>query len=91
MIIKGVEAYGIDNIIGNCIFTKDGSVSMVYELHLPRKYSLSELGSDDRCNEFDKAFRFFPINTFVHKQDIIVKKKFNGSTIYILLVVVVLY
>lgn len=81
MKIKGIEAYSIDHIHGNCIFSKDGTVSMVYELELPRKNSLSKDDFDLRCNELDKAFRFFPVNTIVHKQDIVINEAFKGSNI----------
>ena len=81
MVIKGVDVYGIEQIHGNTIFTNDGNVSMVYELDLPRKYSICSEDFDLRCKDLEKAFCFFPINSFVHKQDIIVEEDFDSTSI----------
>lgn len=81
MILKGVDIYSIDHIHGNVLFSKDGTVSFVYWLQLPPKYSLSMEQYDERCHKLDQAFKNFPINSFVHRQEVYLRKPYNGKTI----------
>ncbi len=81
MLIKGIEAYSIDHISGNALFSKDGTVSLLYRLKLPPKYSISEEGYDERCHKLNQAFRSFPVDTYVHRQELYLNKAFDGKTI----------
>ncbi|MEM1259513.1 MAG: hypothetical protein AAGH81_13340 [Bacteroidota bacterium] len=81
MILKGIDIYSIDHIHGNILFSKDGTVSFLYWLQLPPKYSLSMQQYDERCYKLDQAFKNFPINSFVHRQEVYLKKPYNGKTI----------
>ena len=81
MLIKGVEAYSIDHISGNALFSKDGTVSLLYQLVLPPKYSISESEYDERCLKLNQAFRNFPNNTYAHRLELYLKQGFDGLTI----------
>lgn len=81
MIISGTEIYSIDFISGNVLFSKDGTVSMLFRLELPRKDSLDELQYDERCHKMAIAFRGFPANSYVHRQEVYTKERFCGSMI----------
>ncbi|MEO1545294.1 MAG: hypothetical protein AAFU74_00985 [Bacteroidota bacterium] len=81
MLIKGVEAYSIDHISGNALFSKDGTVSLLYQLVLPPKYSISESEYDERCLKLNQAFRNFPNNTYAHRQELYLKQGFDGLSI----------
>ena len=82
MKVSGVEAYSIDKIVGNnIVFSKDGTVSFVYKLILPTKYSLSETNFDEKIMALIQAFKGFPKDSFIHKQDIFIKKKYDVSNI----------
>jgi len=82
MKVAGAEAYSMSKIVGNNIlFSKDGSIAILYYLEQPEKYNLNEEKFDSRLSEFFTAFRTMPNDTYIHKQDIYLKKNFNSSVI----------
>jgi conjugal transfer ATP-binding protein TraC len=82
MKVGTAEAYSISKVVdNNVIFSKSGSIAILYYLEQPEKYSLNEQKFDNRIEEFFSAYRTIPEDCFVHKQDIYLLKPFDGETI----------
>ncbi|MDR1926955.1 MAG: hypothetical protein LBQ13_04765 [Endomicrobium sp.] len=81
MKVVTAAAYSIANVIDNIIYSKDGSISFLFWMEQPEKYSLNEQKFDTRINDFYIAFKNMPKDTYLHKQDIYLKKSFDTSLI----------
>ena len=82
MKIETAQAYSISKIVdNNILFTKDGSIAMLYALEQPEKFSLNEDRFDLRISDFYNAFKSLPRGTYLHKQDIYLKEDFDTSII----------
>ena len=81
MLVKGIEAYSIDHISGNALFSKEGTVSLIYKLNLPPKYSISATKYDERCIQLTQAFNNFPSGCYLHRQEVYLKEPFDGQSI----------
>lgn len=80
--ITSEQALNILKILdGGAILSKSGSITLCYYLDNPVCYSLSEKDFDKRNNDFFKAFKHLGNNTYVHKQDVYLRKGFNGKLI----------
>ena len=77
--MKEEEAYSILDIISesegqSVILTRSGSICVPFELRQPECYSLSPEDIDERDRMYREAFRHMPDGTYVHKQDVFLKK-----------------
>lgn len=77
--MKEEEAYSILDIISesdgqSVILTRSGSICIPFELRQPECYSLSPEEIDERDGMYREAFRHMPDGTYVHKQDVFLKK-----------------
>ena len=82
MVVKGIEEYSIDEIVDNFImFSKDGALAYAYDLDNPVHHSIDEQDYDVRHDKLVQAFTGAPDNSYLHKQDIYLRKRFNGSRI----------
>lgn len=63
------QAYGILELLDGAVLTKDGNLSVVYEMTTPEAYSLSERDLEEYQNSFFRAFSHIK-KGYVHRQDI---------------------
>ena len=80
--MKEEEAYSILDIISesegqSVILTRSGSICVPFELRQPECYSLSPEDIDERDRMYREAFRHMPDGTYVHKQDVFLKKDYH--------------
>ena len=80
--MKEEEAYSILDIISesegqSVILTRSGSICIPFELRQPECYSLSPEDIDERDGMYREAFRHMPDGTYVHKQDVFLKKDYH--------------
>ena len=80
--MKEEEAYSILDIISesegqSVILTRSGSICVPFELRQPECYSLSPEDIDERDGMYREAFRHMPDGTYVHKQDVFLKKEYH--------------
>ena len=80
--MKEEEAYSILDIISesdgqSVILTRSGSICIPFELRQPECYSLSPEEIDERDGMYREAFRHMPDGTYVHKQDVFLKKEYH--------------
>lgn len=57
--------------------TRSGSVCLSYLVEEPECYSLSEADIDERDRLYREAFKFLPEDSYVHKQDIFLKREYT--------------
>lgn len=76
MNISTEKAYSIAGVIDNMIVSKSGSLSVPFIVELPECYSLDIQDLEVRHNDFFRAFKLLPAKTFVHKQDVFVRKAY---------------
>lgn len=79
MKINSQEAYSILGIVGGdkgAIISKSGILTLAFEMNCPEIYSLSEENFESIHASFFQAFKNMPDNSFVHKQDVFLKKKY---------------
>lgn len=62
------------------IVGKNGTITLVVKLHCPEVYSLDKKDIEIRHSIFTQAFSHMPDNSFVHKQDVFQRKKYNLET-----------
>lgn len=63
------------------IVGKNGSLTLVIKLHCPEAYSLDKEDIEIRHSLFTQAFSHMPDNSFIHKQDIFQRNRYNLETI----------
>lgn len=78
------ELYSILDIISEAdgqsvILTGCGSICIPFELHEPECYSLSAEDIDERNRMYREAFRHMPDGTYVHKQDVFLKRSHHSD------------
>jgi len=79
MEINSQQAYSILGVVGGekgAIISKSGILTLVFEIQYPEVYSLYSEDYESIHNEYFKALKNMPKNSFVHKQDIFLKKKY---------------
>ena len=79
--MKSEEAYSILDIVSESegqgvVLTRSGSICVSFELREPECYSLTPEDIDRRDGMFREAFKFLPDGTYVHKQDVFLKKRY---------------
>jgi len=84
--MKEDEAYSILDIISesdgqSVILTRSGSICIPFELREPECYSLSAEDIDERDRMYREAFRHMPEGTYIHKQDVFLKKNYHSGTL----------
>lgn len=80
MLINSDDAYSILGVVGGekgAIISKSGILTISFEMVCPEAYSLHSNDYEKIHNEFYKAFKNMPDNSYVHKQDVFLKKKFK--------------
>jgi len=78
--------YPIDNLISDqsghgLIIGKNGSLTYMVRLTSPEVYSLSKEEIQERHNVYRQAFSHMPDNSYVHKQDVFLKRRYQPSEI----------
>ncbi|MEP6262864.1 MAG: TraG family conjugative transposon ATPase [Gillisia sp.] len=71
----------IADIQGNVIFAGNGNVVFGFKTVLPEIYSLSERDFEEIHSTWFQAIKSLPTGTVIHKQDIYVKKNFDGENL----------
>lgn len=87
--MKEEEAYSILDIISesegqSVILTRSGSICVPFELRQPECYSLSPEDIDERDRMYREAFRHMPDGTYVHKQDVFLKRTTTAAKVPVL-------
>lgn len=75
------KAYEILGFFGNAFLSKTGAITFCYFLDNPACYSLTENDFDSRNKDFFRAFKYMGDDTYVHKQDLFLRKGFDSQTI----------
>jgi conjugal transfer ATP-binding protein TraC len=78
MIIKTEDIFPVLSINSNLFFTKNGDITLAYQLYSPEIFSLGETNIDDIHSDFNKFVAMLPQHTILHKQDVYLKKEFSG-------------
>lgn len=69
--------YGLLDIMGDgAMLGQSGSLTVSFRLTEPECYSLSPEDIDRRNLMLEEAFRFLPDGSYVHKQDIFLKRSY---------------
>ena len=72
------DTYGLLDIMGDgAMLGKSGSLTVSFRLTEPECYSLSPEDIDRRNLMLEEAFRFLPDGSYVHKQDIFLKRSYS--------------
>lgn len=70
--------YGLLDIMGDgAMLGQSGSLTVSFRLTEPECYSLSPEDIDRRNLMLEEAFRFLPDGSYVHKQDIFLKRSYS--------------
>lgn len=82
--MKSDEAYSIHDIINNdeghgIVITKSGSICLSYLMIEPECYNLSPEDIDERISIMKNAFRRMPTKSYIHKQDIYLRKYYKSQ------------
>lgn len=80
MTISSTQAYSILDVLDGAVLNKDGSITVAYTLQNPEAYSFDEEILNLRHEDFFRAFKYMPNKSFVHKQDVFLKKKYTSET-----------
>ena len=79
MNISSAQAYSILGILDGAVLNKDGSLTIAFFLHNPEAYSFDEDILNTRHTDFFRAFKYMPDGSFVHKQDVFLKKEYQAD------------
>ncbi|PHS04993.1 MAG: conjugal transfer protein TraG [Kordia sp.] len=80
--ITSKEAFSILDIKDNVFLSKDGSYCVTFLLSNPEPYTLDEAKLDLRHLNQLKAFKSMPKDSYIHKQDIVLEKKYDSDKHY---------
>lgn len=81
MKIEIASRHPILDIQDNIVFASNGNVVACYEVYLPEIYSLSEKDFEDMHGQWFQALKTLPVGTVVHKQDVYLKKMYDGQNL----------
>lgn len=73
------EGYSILDVINEeygVILTKNGCISVAFRMYNPECYSLHRTDLENRNRLLNQAFKHLPPGSFVHKQDVFLKKSY---------------
>ena len=73
------QAYSIEGFIDNVIVSKAGAITVPCVLENPECYSMDTKEIQRRHDKFFQSFCTLPANTFVHKQTVFIRDKFQGK------------
>lgn len=73
------SVFPIYKIEADCILSKNGDITIAYELKLPEIFSLSTNEFESLHNIWVRAIRSLPIHTIFHKQDWFTKCKYHAD------------
>jgi conjugation system TraG family ATPase len=73
------DVYPILAIEHDCLLSKSGDISVVYEVKLPEIFGLSDEDYEHIHQTWIKAIKALPENTVFHKQDWFLKNKYQGQ------------
>ena len=79
MKVHSAEIYGFLGFIGNAALSKSGSVSLCFYLTCPEPYTLGRESITHYQNEYERALKYMPAGSYLHKQDVFIKKKYRSS------------
>ena len=79
MNISSAQAYSILGILDGAVLNKDGSLTIAFFLHNPEAYSFDEDILNTRHTDFFRAFKYMPDGSFVHKQDVFLRKEYQAD------------
>lgn len=66
-------------VVGDALLSKSGMITFSYFLEQPTTYSLSEEDFERRNKDFFRAFSHLGNDTYVHKQDIYQRDKYDST------------
>lgn len=81
MKINLADYHPILDIQENTLFTSNGNIVVCFRTILPEIYSLADKDFEEIHNTWFQAFKYLPIGTIIHKQDIYQKTTFKGTQI----------
>lgn len=61
------------------IIGKTGALTYIVKIECPEAYSMYKTTLQERHSSFVQAFSHMPENSFVHKQDVYIREKYNSS------------
>lgn len=73
------EGYSILDVINDeygVILTRNGCVSVAFRMYNPECYSLHRTDLEERNARLYQAFKHLPSGSFVHKQDVFLKREY---------------
>src|SRR4051794_18394651 len=77
---KGLkDIYPIMGVENDAILSKQGDVTIVFEVELPEIFTLSTNDYETLHQSFVKAIKVLPKHTVLHKQDWFVNSKYKGD------------
>lgn len=79
MKINLADYHPILDIQENTLFTSNGNIVVCFRTILPEIYSLADKDFEEIHNTWFQAFKYLPIGTIIHKQDIYQKTTFKGT------------
>ncbi len=75
--IYAKQAYSILGVLGEAVLCKDGSITLAYFIENPEPYSLDAIHLEARHGDWFKALKYMPFDTYVHKQDVFLRKGYD--------------
>lgn len=81
MKITSSEAYSILGIVGNAVLSKTGALTICFYMKQPEVYSLDPDGFEKRHKEMFHAFKYMNESTYIHKQDIFLRRHYDSQLI----------
>jgi len=79
MNFTSAEAYSILAVLDGMVINKDGSLTIAYFMSSPEAYSFDEEILLQRHSQFYRAYKYMPDGSFVHKQDLYLKKEYQAA------------
>lgn len=68
--------YKVEN---NCLLSRQGDITLAYELTLPEIFTLSNSDYEALHNAWVKAIRLLPVSTILHKQDWYIQSTYKAD------------
>ena len=79
MNFTSAEAYSILAVLDGMVVNKDGSLTVAFLMHSPEAYSFDEDILITRHRQYYRAFKYMPDGSFVHKQDLFLKREYQAA------------
>ncbi len=73
-----IQVFPIYKVEYNCILSKQGDITLAFEVQLPEIFTLSDQEYEAYHQTLIKAIKVLPVNSIFHKQDWFLSKSFDG-------------